>query len=117
MFNDCDYRLLSDDRGVSIEWMKIFDKNDVNNLTYYNGSAYKVIEADRAVDVGLYDEIVSKNGNVRLVKSKAMLKQRMIITFSRKMQEYQRYVRNRQIERAKKLLETCDPDSIKKRPP
>ncbi len=116
VFNDCDYRLLSDDRSVSIEWMKTFDKNDVNNLTYYNGSAYKVIEADRAVDVGLYDEIVSKNGNVRRVKSKAMLKQRMIITFSRKMQEYQRYVRNRQIERAKRLLETCDPDSIKKGP-
>jgi transposase len=114
VFNDYDYRLLSDNRNVSIEWMKTFDRNKEGNLAYYNDSAYKVITADRAVDVGLYDEVISKNGNVRKVKSKAMLKQRLIITFSRKMQEYQRYIRNRQIARAKRLLERKDPEAIKK---
>jgi transposase len=116
VFNDCDYRLLSDDRNVSIEWMKTFDRSKESNLAYYNDSAYKVITADRAVDVGLYDEVVSRNGNVRKVKSKAMLRQHLIITFSRKMFEYQRYIRNRQIARAMKLLELKDPDSIRKGP-
>jgi hypothetical protein len=32
------------------------------------------------------------------------------------MLEYQRYIRNRQIARAKRLLESKDPDSIKKGP-
>jgi transposase len=116
VFNDYDYRLLSDGRDVSIEWMKTFDRNKEGNRAYYNDSAYKVIAADRAVDVGLYDEVISKNGKARKVKSKAMLKQRLIVTFSRKMQEYQRYIRNRQIARAKRLLESKDPDSIKKGP-
>jgi transposase len=116
VFNDYGYRLLSDDRDISLEMMKTFDRNDENNLSYYNDSAYKVICADRAVDVGLYDEVVLKNGTVRNVKSKAILKQRLIITFSRKMMEYQRYVRNRQIERAQRLLELKDPESIKKGP-
>jgi transposase len=96
--------------------MKAFDRNTEGNLTYYNDSAYKVIAADRAVDVGLYDEVISKNGNIRKVKSKAMLKQRLIVTFSRKMLEYQRYIRDRQIARARRLLESRDPDSIKRGP-
>jgi transposase len=116
VFNDYGYRLLEDDTGVSVEMMKAFDKADGNNLRYYNGSAYKIICADRAVDVGLYDEMVLKNGKVRRAKSKAMLKQRLVITFSRKMMEYQRYVRNRQVERARRLLEREDPEAIKKGP-
>ena len=32
------------------------------------------------------------------------------------MLEYQRYIRNRQIERAKKLLKNLDPDTYKKGP-
>ena len=114
VFNDFDYRLLSDDAGVSVEMLKAFDKDDPDNLSYYNDNAYKIILADRAIDVGLYDEVVFKNGKVKKVKSKAMLKQRLIITFSRKMMEYQRCIRGRQIERAKRLLALRDPDSIKK---
>lgn len=82
----------------------------------YNDKAYKIIEADRAVDFGLYEEVQLKNGKTKQVKSKALLKQRIIITFSRKMMEYQRAVRNRQIERAKKLLQNLDPESYKKGP-
>jgi transposase len=114
VFNDHDYRLLEDGTEASVEMMKTFDKANEGNLRYYDGRAYKIICADHAVDVGLYDEVVLKNGKVRRVKSKAMLKQRLIITFSRKMMEYQRYVRNRQIERARRLLERDDPESIKK---
>jgi hypothetical protein len=57
---------------------------------------------------------VCQNGKVKRVKATGVLKQRLIVTFSRKMMEYQRAVRNRQIERAKKLLATNDPEEIKK---
>ena len=96
--------------------MKGFDRHDENNLGLYNDFAYKVITADRAVDLGLYEEKTLKNGRTKKVKAKGLLKQRIIITFSRKMMEYQRTVRNRQIERAKKLLALKDPEEIKKGP-
>ncbi len=116
IFNDYGYRLLSDNAPVSIDEMKNFDRNEKNNLPLYNDFAYKVIEADKALDLGLYEEKVYKNGRVALIKSKGILKQRIIITFSRKMMEYQRTVRNRQVERAKKLLGMKDPEEIKKGP-
>lgn len=116
VFNDCDYRLLSNDRPVTIADMKIFNKKDKRNLELYNDSAYKIVEADKAIDVGLYDEKVLKNGKTKKVKSKAIVKQKIIITFSRKVMEYQRYIRNRQIDRAKKILTSKDPEAIKKGP-
>ena len=45
-----------------------------------------------------------------------MLKQKVIVTFSRKMMEYQRSVRNRQIDRARRMIERNDPEEIKKGP-
>ena len=41
------------------------------------------------------------------------LEQKLIVTFSLKYKDYQRQIRSRQIERAKKLIET-NPDAIKK---
>jgi hypothetical protein len=116
VFNDCDYRLLSDDSLVSIETMKNFDKKDEKNRLLYQDKAYKVIEANTLLDVGLYEEKVLNNGKTKKVKSKATLKQHVIITFSRKSMEYQRFIRNRQIERAKKILEKMDPTKYKKGP-
>lgn len=116
VFNDCDYRLLSDDAPVTIETMKTFDRHNKANLELYNDKAYKIIEADKIVDLGLCEEKVCKNGKVKKVKTKATLKQYLIITFSRKMMEYQRTIRNRQIERAQKLLNLKDPEEIKKGP-
>lgn len=116
VFNDYDYRLLSNDKPVSIEAVKSMDKTDKNNLGLYNDFAYKVIIADKALDLGLCEEKRLKNGTVRKVKSKGLLKQRIIITFSRKMLEYQRTVRNRQVERARKMAERNDPEEIKKGP-
>ena len=116
VFNDCDYRLLSTDESVTLEHMKDFDRFDKNNERLYNDRAYKILTADSAIDTGLYEEKVCKNGKVRSVKSKAVLKQKIIISFSRKMMEYQRYIRNRQIERAKKLLKNLDPETYKKGP-
>ena len=116
VFNDHGYRLLSNDKPVSIESMKTFDRHDEENLKLYNDSAYKVVEADRALDLGLYEEKTLKNGRTVQVKAKGLLKQRVIITFSRKMMEYQKAVRSRQVERAKKLLALNDPEEIKKGP-
>lgn len=116
IFSDCDYHLLSNDRSVTISDMKSFDRYDEKNLNLYQDSAYKIIHADRAVELGLYEEKVLKNGTTKQVKATGQLKQRLIVTFSRKMMEYQRTVRNRQIERAKRLLDKNDPEEIKKGP-
>lgn len=116
VFNDYGYRLLSTDKPVTIKELKSFDKKDKINLPLYTDKAYKIIEADRAIDLGLYEEKVLNNGKTRKVKSKALLTQKIIVTFSRKIMEYQRYIRNRQIERAKKLLKNMDPSYYKKGP-
>jgi len=115
-FNDYGYRLLSNNAPVSIDEMKNFDRHEKTSLPLYNDFAYKVIGADKALDLGLYEEKVYKNGRVAYIKSEGILKQRIIITFSRKMMEYQRTVRSRQVERAKKLLDMKDPEEIKKGP-
>lgn len=119
VFNDCDYRLIPTDdeikeeerkgnsgykgKQISIEHLKNMDFSDEENRkNYYNRRAYKVIEADRLVDIGL--------------ENKGNLKQNIIITYSPKMRIYQRTIREKQIERAKKMLETKDPEEIKKGP-
>ncbi|MGL5435384.1 MAG: IS1634 family transposase [Lachnospiraceae bacterium] len=116
VFNDYDYRRLSDNSPVTIDHMKEFDRFKQENLGLYNDTVYKIVNADTAVDVGLYEEKVYKNGNTRMVKSKAILKQKIIVTFSRKMMEYQRHIRNAQIERAKKILNNKNVEDIKKGP-
>lgn len=116
VFNDCDYKLLSSDTPVTIADMKSFDRFDQKNKGLYNDRAYKILHADNAFDLGFHEEKICKNGRTRTVKAKALVKQKVIITFSRKMMEYQRHIRNRQIERAKKMLATLDPDTYKKGP-
>lgn len=114
VFNDYDYRRLSNDYPITIKNMKEFDRLEKENLPLYNDTVYKVINADRAVDVGLYEEKILKNGRTQMVKSKATLKQKIIVTFSRKTMEYQRHIRNAQIERAKKILNNKNVEDIKK---
>ena len=116
VFNDYDYRLLSNDTPVSIAKMKSFDRFDEKNLTLYNDTAYKIIDADQSLDLGIYEDVTLKNGHTVQRKAKGLLKQRIIITFSRKVMEYQRTIRNRQVERAKRLLKQKDPEEIKKGP-
>lgn len=116
VFNDTDYHLLSSDEPAAIKDMKEFDRHDPQNKDLYNDRIYKIIPADKAFDLGLYEEKTGMNGSVRKVKSKAVVPQKIIVSFSRKMMEYQRYIRNRQIERAKKLLKNLDPETYKKGP-
>lgn len=116
VFNDSNYRLLSNDDAIILKEMRTFNKKDANNLSLYNDFAYKVIPANTAMDTGLYEEKVYKNGRTKKVKAKGTLHQYIIVTFSRKMMEYQRTIRERQLERAKKLLRLKDPEKIKKGP-
>lgn len=116
VFNDSTYHLLSNDDTITLKEMRTFDKKDANNLSLYNDFAYKVIPANTAMDTGLYEEKVYKNGRTKKVKVKGTLHQYIIVTFSRKMMEYQRTIRERQLERAKKLLRLKDPEKIKKGP-
>ena len=116
VFNDSNYHLLSNDDAITLKEMRTFDKKDANNLSLYNDFAYKVIPASTAMDTGLYEEKVYKNGRTKKVKTKGTLHQYIIVTFSRKMMEYQRTIRERQLERAKKLLRLKDPEKIKKGP-
>ena len=116
VFNDYDYKRLSNNAPATIAHMKKFDRFDKENRALYDDKVYKVIDATRAIDLGLYEEKVSENGNTRLIKSEAFLPQRIIVTFSRKAMEYQRHIRNAQIERARKILAVKNVDDVKKGP-
>lgn len=116
VFNDYDYRFSQDGKPASLETMKTFDRTLKENRNYYDGYIYKSIPIDKLVDLGLFEVKQYKNGKTKKVKSKGNLKQRIIVTYSRKMAEYQKTVRNRQIERAKKILANMDPDNFKKGP-
>jgi transposase len=116
IFEGGDYKLLSNDRPVTLDYMKSFDRQDEANLSLYNDFAYKVLNADRAVDLGLYEEVKTASGKTKRVKAAGQLKQRVIVTFSRKMKEYQQYIRDRQLERARALVRSKDPEEIRKGP-
>ena len=104
IFNDSGYKLLSNNSDITLSQMKSFDRFDENNISLYQDKAYKEILIDSNIDLGLFEEKQLKNGKTKTVKSKANLKQRIIITYSRKMAEYQKNIRSKQIERAKSLL-------------
>lgn len=114
LFNDFDWKYLSSDEKASLEFMKSFDRKDQQNLGYYNDFIYKSMNCDRLVDTGLEEVRSLKNGKSRKVKVRGTLKQRIIVTYSRKMAEYQRNVRNRQIQKAEEYLKCTDPDEIKR---
>lgn len=116
VFNDYDYSFSQDGKPASLETMKTFDRTLKENRKYYDGYIYKSIPVDKLVDLGLFEVKQYKNGKTKKVKSKGNLKQRIIVTYSRKMAEYQKTVRSRQIERAKKILANMDPDNFKKGP-
>ena len=116
VFSDCDFRRKSNNDPFTVKTMKEFDRMDSQNKELYNDTIYKVIIADRAVDTGLTEIVELKSGKKKERKVTGLLKQYIIVTFSRKMMEYQRYIRNGQIARAKELVKMKNPDMIKKGP-
>ena len=124
-FKDNGFRLLSNESPVTIKELKELNTDKIKNgnddesnrlIALYNDKAYKVLNADKAEDTGLYELKTLKNGKTRKVKAKGILKQDIIVTFSRKLMEYQRNIRKRQLERAKKILKNIDPETYKKGP-
>lgn len=115
LLKDEGFKLLSSDDETTISKLKEFDKTDPKNIHLYNDKAYKSVFVDSNIDLGLIEEKKLKSGKTKLVKSKANLKQRIIITYSRKMAEYQKIIRNKQIERAKILI-SKGVDDIRKGP-
>ena len=101
------------DKDIKIQTLKGFDP--LSNIALYNDKAYKVIDASKELVMPFYEEKIV-DGKKKRMKAKALLDQKLIITFSRKVFEYQRHIRSGQIQRAKSLLESKDPDDIKKGP-
>ena len=116
VFNDFEYKRLSNNASITIHHMKTFDRKKEENLSLYNDIVYKVLYTSNPVDVGLYEEKTFKNGKSKMVKSKAFLNQRIIITFSRKMMEYQRNIRSKQIKRAQNIVNYMNVEDVKKGP-
>jgi len=114
VFNDFDYKRLDNNEKVSLNFYQTFDKTNNDNLKYYNDFIYKEMEVDNLVDLGLKETKILKNGKTKEVKSKATLKQRIIITYSRKMAEYQKKVRQRQVDRAVSYLKNHNMEDFKK---
>lgn len=116
VFSDCDYRRKSSNELTTVTAMKEFDRFDSKNRDLYNDRIYKVIVANTLVDTGLTEMVELKNGKKKEQKVHGELRQYVIVSFSRKMMEYQRHIRNGQIERAKELLKSKNPEMIKKGP-
>lgn len=116
VFNDYGYKLLSSDKPVLIQDLTNMDIHSASNLTSYNDKAYKVLDYDAVVSLGFAETKKSGSGQSCSTSAKGLIRQKVIITFSRKMQEYQRAVRNTQIKRARILLEHINPETYKKGP-
>ena len=77
----------------------IVSLNDIDNNS--KDTNYKEIFISTKVDVGL----TKKLGN-RTVTDYAVLKERIIVTFQKKYEIYQRSIRARQIQSAKKMVKS-----------
>ena len=115
LLKDEGFKLFSNDKSITLKELKTFDKSKEENINLYEDKAYKSLIVDSNIDLGLLEEKTQKNGKIKYIKSKADLKQKIIITYSRKMAEYQKHIRNKQIERAKALIKK-GVDDIRKGP-
>lgn len=110
VFNDLDYTDLAGGANRSLKAFREDPLKDVIEKGWYDSLIVKEIPDVRMIDMGLEETLLTGSGSG---KAKGTLKQRLIVTFSRKAMEYQRAVRNRQVERAKELM-TKDPETVKR---
>ena len=116
IFNDSNYKLMSSNESYSLEKFKNFDKSDPDNYGLYVDKLYKEIIVDKEVDTGLFENIELLNGKTKSKAIKATLSQKLIITFDRRTYEYQRNIREKQIERAEKLIKKMNSTEYKNSP-
>lgn len=100
----------------SIKKLKSHLKKDVLDLT----KGWKLPNNDNTYNISKLktdEELIGKYRNETFYKERWInedgLEQRLIVTFSVKYQEYQKNIRNNQINRAKKIIET-NPRKLKK---
>ena len=114
---DTGYTDLENNEPASMEYLKTFNTTVPGNRPAYENRAYKVIPADQVCPFDFYDESRLKNGKTSKRKNAPHSRQYIIVTFSRKQMEYQRFIRSRQVERAKRLLDHArDPEEIETSP-
>lgn len=95
ILNDYDYKLLGSNKNIYYK--------DLQNNGDYSDVCYKVFYVDKTVDLGLF-ETKYINGKLKKVKTKSLLPQKLIVTFSKKSMMYQRKIRDRQIKKAEQLI-------------
>ena len=78
MFQLLDYIYLND-KPATIQQVKDFYRFDKVNTELYDDRIYKIIPADKAFDLGLYEEKACKNGTIKKVNSKAVVPQKIIV--------------------------------------
>ena len=116
IFNDYGYKLMSSNESYSLEKFKTFDKLNPDNYKLYIDKLYKEIIVDKEVDTGLFENVKLLSGKTKSKAVKATLKQKIIITFDRKTYEYQRKIREKQIERAEKIIKKMNSTEYKNSP-
>ena len=110
--NGIDYKLISNGSPASLVELQSFDRKDPENRKLYDDLAFKIIPVEYDIDTGIL-ETGTEN---RKKKVKGKFKTNLIVTFSRKTMEYQRYIRNKQIQRAERLVNNNKVDASKKGP-
>ena len=105
IFNDVDYTDLQTGKKDSLNRMQTEEIATLREDGSYERLIVKEIPSVLRTELQGEDAVF-----------KGVLNQRIIVTFSRRAMEYQRGIRNRQIERAKQMMAHSDPEAIKKGP-
>ena len=116
IMDDQNYRLLSDNKGTVLSCLKSCDHQDKADHSFDTDRAYKVISGDSLIIPGLSDDKSAAFGKQKKDKSESASAQYVMVLFSREFCEYQRAVRNRRLECARKTLQSPDPGAVEKAP-
>lgn len=113
VFSDRDYRKVSTDEPVSVGAMRSFDRMDGKNRGLYQDKAYKVLRRVPDFDTRPWIQGLLERSGADITLSETVSQPKIIITFSRKLMEFQRSIRERQIQRARKRIQWPAADTYK----
>ena len=117
LLSDSGYWDLAKNEPASVAYLKTFDKAVPENRPAYERKVYKVISADPVCTFDFDEAVRLKNGKNAKRTNTPPSRQVIVVAFSRKQMEYQRFIRSRQVERAKQLLEQArNPEEIENAP-
>lgn len=117
MFNDDGWKHKAINTSVNLSTFikaidnpSIFEKDSLSEILKTD-TIYKEIYVEKPIDIGL-----TKSKNGKSVSDKAIFKQRIIVTFSKKYYLYKKQIIERQIEAAKKIIQNNKNETIRKGP-